>query len=332
MTTHDLVTKTSPGPSTRAPLSTYRLQLHKDFPFAEATRVLDYLRDLGATDVYCSPVLAAEPGSTHGYNMVDPRRINPELGGREAFDAFARELAARGMGTVLDIVPNHMGIGSDENRLWMDVLENGRCSRFSHFFDIDWNPPKVGLKDRVLLPILGDPYGRVLERGEIRVERDGGAFYLRYYERKLPCEPTSITTILDAALEDPALRDPATPALTEAIEDIRSVRASLAHLPPSHDREPSKREERLLEKEVVKRRFVRIFGAAPEIRDAVDRAVARLNVPERKDADGAIPIDAAHGAVDGVADLGSRAEDADEAALDDLLLEEPLFALRRLTV
>ena len=149
------------------PISTYRLQLHAGFPFAAAERVAVYLARLGAGAVYTSPYFTAMPGSTHGYDICDHNSINPELGGRDAHTAFTDCLRELRLGHIVDFVPNHMGIGTSVNVWWRDVLENGPGSPAARFFDIDWTPVKGALQNRLLLPILGDQYGRVLERGEL---------------------------------------------------------------------------------------------------------------------------------------------------------------------
>src|SRR5579864_5923205 len=143
----------------RVPGATYRLQMHKDFGFKEATAVLPYLAKLGVTDCYTSPLLKAIPGSMHGYDITDHNQLNPDLGSPSDYDAFAQNLSAHQMGHVLDFVPNHMGIYADANPWWNDVLENGPASPYARFFDIDWDPIKPELKNKVLLPILGDQYG-----------------------------------------------------------------------------------------------------------------------------------------------------------------------------
>ena len=145
------------------PLAFYRLQLHKDFTFQQAAAILPYLRDIGITHCYLSPFLTARPGSSHGYDIIDHASINPEIGRREDFESFLAVLEQQGMALVLDIVPNHMGIGSD-NQWWMDVLENGQASKYAHFFDINWQPQQVDLTGRLLLPVLGDYYGKVSRR------------------------------------------------------------------------------------------------------------------------------------------------------------------------
>jgi (1->4)-alpha-D-glucan 1-alpha-D-glucosylmutase len=180
----------------RSPLSTYRLQFNKDFRFADATRLLDYLSLLGITDVYASPILASRKGSGHGYDVTDPTRIDPEIGSEQEFETLQSELAKRGMGLLLDIVPNHMA-ASSENPWWMDVLENGRQSVYASYFDIDWQPPPRNLSGKVLLPILGRPFGETLDHGQLRLSFQGGRFFIRYYESILPVAPESYHQILN---------------------------------------------------------------------------------------------------------------------------------------
>src|SRR6185436_2801822 len=153
----------------RQPVATYRLQLHKGFPFDAAAGVVRYLAELGITDLYTSPILQAAPGSQHGYDVVDHGSINAELGGEPAYERFSAALGAAGLGHVLDIVPNHMGLARG-NSLWLDLLENGPSSQAARFFDVEWRPVKEELADKVLVPILGDRYGAVLEHGEIKLE------------------------------------------------------------------------------------------------------------------------------------------------------------------
>jgi len=168
------------------PLSTYRLQLHGSFPFSAARSAVPYLAWLGVTDCCLSPNFAATPGSTHGYDVTDHNRINDELGGPDEYDRLSATIAGAGMGQLLDIVPNHMGVDAATNPWWRDLLENGRCSVGARFFDIDWTPVKAELHGRVLLPILGDQYGLVLERGELRVAYGEGRLELHYGDRRLP--------------------------------------------------------------------------------------------------------------------------------------------------
>jgi (1->4)-alpha-D-glucan 1-alpha-D-glucosylmutase len=262
------------GKPRRVPIATYRLQFNRELTFADAVEVVDYLAALGVSDVYASPVFKARPGSAHGYDVLDHSQINPELGGEEGLRALGAALSAHGMGLVLDLVPNHMCIGSAENRGWADVLENGPGSPFASFFDIDWSPPKEDLRDKVLLPILGDQFGRVLENAEIQVEREGGAFVARYYEHRLPLAPKSWTVILEpvrAGLETERAEDDA-----DRVE-LESILTAISHLPSRTEREPALVQERQREKEVIKRRLAELLDRSPGLRDAVLASLADLN-------------------------------------------------------
>src|SRR4051795_7885503 len=152
------------------PESTYRLQFHARFTFRDAARVVPYLHELGVTGCYTSPYLQARPGSQHGYDITNHQALNSEIGTPEEYDAFVKALHECGMGQVLDTVPNHMGVAGNENAWWNDVLENGLSSPYAGYFDIAWQAsPRPELRDKVLLPILGDPYGKVLESGQLRL-------------------------------------------------------------------------------------------------------------------------------------------------------------------
>jgi (1->4)-alpha-D-glucan 1-alpha-D-glucosylmutase len=170
----------------RVPTSTYRLQIGRGFALDDARRLAPYLRKLGVGDVYASPLLAARSGSTHGYDVVDPTRLNPEVGGEESFEALAGELERLGMGLLLDIVPNHMA-ASDQNPWWWDVLRHGRRSAYAEFFDIDW----AAGGGQVLAPVLDGPFGEVLEAGQIRIEVEGGEPLVRYFDQRFPVDPRS---------------------------------------------------------------------------------------------------------------------------------------------
>jgi (1->4)-alpha-D-glucan 1-alpha-D-glucosylmutase len=182
----------------RLPSSSYRLQLHAAFNFDDAARIAAYLKDLGISHVYCSPYLSAAAGSMHGYDVVDPQAVNPELGGDAGHTRFCSALESLNLGQVLDIVPNHMAAGQ-ENSYWWDVLENGPSSRFAEWFDIDWNSAEVKLQNKVLIPVLGDQYGRVLSALQIKVNYDGRSFQLRYFDNSFPLAPHSLAIPLSMA-------------------------------------------------------------------------------------------------------------------------------------
>ena len=209
---------------------TYRVQLHKDFPLSRVTALASYLDRLGVTHLYASPMLTARPGSTHGYDVADPSAVNPEIGGESARRALVAALRERGLGLVLDIVPNHMGIGPT-NPYWMDVLANGRGSKWAHVFDIDWEAPGRELRGKVLLPVLGDELDAVIERGELTIAREPGkAPMLAYFDHRFP---------LSADVEVPRGDEP--PA-----EEMRALLAGQHYLLASWRRAP---------KEINYRRF-----------------------------------------------------------------------------
>ncbi|MHB8524540.1 MAG: malto-oligosyltrehalose synthase [Candidatus Acidiferrales bacterium] len=188
----------------RIPSATYRVQFNSNFRFADAEALVPYLHDLGITDLYASPRFKARKGSSHGYDVADPLRVNPELGTEEEFDRLATKLHQFGMGLLLDIVPNHMA-ASPENPWWMDVLENGRESRYARFFDVDWQPqdPKVSvlLSDRVILPILPAPYADILRDQRMKLRLDERGFFLQYEDNRLPINPNTYPEILEPCLE-----------------------------------------------------------------------------------------------------------------------------------
>ncbi|HEX8140699.1 MAG TPA: malto-oligosyltrehalose synthase [Pyrinomonadaceae bacterium] len=258
----------------RIPTSTYRLQFNRDFTFEQAAELVGYLADLGLTDCYSSPILMARPGSLHGYDVVDHTRLNPELGSEEQFAHFARSLRARSLGLLIDVVPNHMCIAGSLNRWWLDVLENGPGSPFARFFDIDWHPPNPHLTNKVLLPILGDQYGRVLENQEIKLSYRGGSFFANYYETALPIAPRSSALILDLALRDLKTRLEET---SGEVLELESIITALNHLPLHTELDPIKVRERRREKEVARKRLANLVKASPEVRHAVHEALIVMN-------------------------------------------------------
>jgi (1->4)-alpha-D-glucan 1-alpha-D-glucosylmutase len=218
-----------------APLSTYRLQFHAGFRFEDARRLAGYLHSLGISHVYLSPVLQARAGSPHGYDITDHNRLNPEVGDYEEIRALARELHGFGMGQLLDFVPNHMGIASGANPWWQDVLAHGRTSEFADFFDLQWEPLKPELRDKLLLPILSDQYGAELEAGRIRLHLDDDGFHVAYNDTRLPVDPQTIPMIfapvvheIDGSSADATSKG--TPSAAEK-QELHSLLSRLRNLP-----------------------------------------------------------------------------------------------------
>src|SRR5687767_13875220 len=244
---------TAPMPPAKRtfPLSTYRLQFNDGFTFEAATGIVDYLQALGISHCYASSYFKAVPGSTHGYDVADPSRLNPEIGDEQTYAAWIEALRARGMGHIVDVVPNHMGIAKSANPWWQDVLENGPSSRYAAVFDIDWNPLKPELANKVLVPILGDSYGAVLERQEMRLEYADGAFRVGYGDNRLPIAPGTYDQILGTG--SGALLDVLGIDSDEAVEFL-SIMTAIRHLPSRNTDDPELRGESNREKEVIKRR------------------------------------------------------------------------------
>src|SRR5262249_43439496 len=196
----------------RIPRATYRLQLGPRLTLDDAAALVPYLVALGISDCYVSPFFETSSDNSHGYDVSDHNRIREELGGESAFIRFSDTLRQHGLGLLIDLVPNHMGIADNRNRWWLDVLELGPGSPYAHVFDVAWSPVKRELAGKVLLPVLGDQYGIVLERGELRLQLDEGLFTVRYYETVLPIAPPSYSRILSHRIEELAGRlDPAHP-------------------------------------------------------------------------------------------------------------------------
>jgi (1->4)-alpha-D-glucan 1-alpha-D-glucosylmutase len=261
----------------RIPVSTYRLQFNRGFTFGEARALADYFRELGVTDFYSSPILQARPGSVHGYDIVDHAQVNPELGGEGQLAELLRHLREQDMGFLVDVVPNHMSIAESQNGWWQDVLENGPSSPYARHFDIDWNPPNPTLKNRVLLPILGDQFGRVLERQELRVSYRDGGFFLHYWENQLPVAARTSTLVLRLALEGArALLEENDPNALE----LESIITALEHLPPRTETDPTRLRERRREKDVIRRRLSTLVKESNGVRAAVHDALIRLNGTE----------------------------------------------------
>lgn len=255
----------TPRMEARTPRSTYRLQLHAGFTFGDAEAVLPYLRALGIGDCYVSPIFEARSGSMHGYDVTRHDRLNPELGGEEGFARFATQLRERQMGLLLDIVPNHMGVGND-SQWWQDVLENGRASQYASYFDIDWNPLNPDMKDKLLLPILGSQYGDELEAKRIQVVLADGRLMVRYYDHLIPIAPRTIQAIFP----DRELDEMGVP------QSFREILRETAHIPP-HDTTDetlvAQRQGQLAELEPRLREAL----LTAEMQPAIGKALERIN-------------------------------------------------------
>jgi Maltooligosyl trehalose synthase len=256
----------------RVPLSTYRLQFHRGFTFCDARGIVDYLHALGITDCYASSYLQAVPDSPHGYDVADPTRLNPEVGTEHDYWAWIEAMHARGMGQLMDLVPNHMGIAKSANPWWLDVLENGPSSRFAQFFDIEWNPVKDELADKILIPILGDQYGAVLERQELQLAYRDGAFFVRYYDQTLPIATDTFATILEPVIDGWLERHNGDHA-----DELQSILTAARNLPSRSDRDRDAIIVRAREKEIVKRRLAALERDSPAIAALVDESVRRMN-------------------------------------------------------
>jgi (1->4)-alpha-D-glucan 1-alpha-D-glucosylmutase len=273
---HDLLDRVTAALAAeqRLPEATYRLQFNAGFTFRDAARLVPYLHRLGVSEAYASPYLRARPGSQHGYDICEHCALNPEIGTAQEFDAWVEALRDHGLGQVLDIVPNHMVVVGNENAWWNDVLENGPSSQYAGYFDIDWHPTKPTLQNKVLLPVLGEPYGKVLESGQIRLDYASGAFAAHYFEHRFPIAPDSSQRILRHRLEELQGR------LSRESPDVmeyESILTALSHLPARSRTDPARVAERQREKEVVKRRLAALVERSPAVGNFVRENVALSN-------------------------------------------------------
>jgi len=283
-----------PAPSATIPRATYRLQFNRDFTLAQATQIVPYLAELGVSHCYLSPCLKARPGSGHGYDIVDYNAFNPEIGSAEDFRRFAAALHERGMGLILDIVPNHMGVMGADNNWWLDVLENGPASAYADYFDIDWQPLNPELQGKVLLPILGEHYGTVLGRGELQLAFDvaHGEFSLHYQQHRLPIDPAEYPRLIGQRLERDFQRlNVALGAGDERLLELQSLAAAFGHLPARGDLAPAKMAERRRDKEVLKRRLAALCATVPAVAAHIAESVAAFNGDSSPD--GVAPDDGA---------------------------------------
>jgi (1->4)-alpha-D-glucan 1-alpha-D-glucosylmutase len=260
----------SKGDLDQIPLSTYRLGFHKGFRLSQATRILSYLEKLGLTTLYASPLFSARSGSTHGYDVIDPTRLNPEIGTLADLERLSQGIKSRKMGLILDIVPNHMA-AHFENPWWRDLLENGEASSFSMFFDVDWDPPQRALAHRISLPILGAAYGKVLENRELELVFGKNGFGVRYWNNVLPADPASLGPVL---LEIQSLLPLDTREESqEALSGIDSLLEEIDRIPP---RTPSPIERRLRARtgKKLQKLLWDLFCQNPLFREALERTLA----------------------------------------------------------
>ena len=256
------------------PSSTYRLQLNRDFTFEQAAGIVDYLHALGIGDCYLSPFFMAAPGSVHGYDVTNPSRLNPEIGDEESLRRFTDRVRQRGMGIIADVVPNHMCIDNAANEWWWDVLENGPSSPFARYFDVDWGPPKRDLANKVLLPILGDQFGRILEDQQIAVCYDGGGFSISLYGKPLPLTPRSWTLVLKPAAAELKTR---LGENNEYVVELESILTALSHLAGPEETDADRIRERQREKAVVRKRLATLTDSSPEAREEIEKSLRQMN-------------------------------------------------------
>ncbi len=262
--------------SAQIPVSMYRLQFNRQFTFRDATKLVPYLAALGITHCYASPYLRARPGSMHGYDIIDHTSINPEIGTLADYDEFVGALHEHGMGQVLDIVPNHMGVMGADNQWWLDVLENGEASLCADYFDIDWDPIKDELQGKVLVPVLGDQYGNILEQGELRLVLDAehGEFSLYYHQHRFPINPKEYPRILHFQL---AQLEAELGATHDDVLELQSIATAFGHLPARENITMEKKAERNREKEIQKRRLATLCIRSSAVRDFLEGNVWVLN-------------------------------------------------------
>jgi (1->4)-alpha-D-glucan 1-alpha-D-glucosylmutase len=263
-------------PAPRIPLSTYRLQFNRDFTFNQAREIVPYLSALGISHLYASPYLKARPGSRHGYDIIDHNALNPEIGTYEEFEQLCATLAEHGMGQILDVVPNHMGVQGGDNAWWLDVLENGQASAYADFFDIDWSPIKLKLHGKVLLPVLGNSYGAVLDNAELqlRFNAQHGEFGIYYYEHHFPVDPAEYPQIMGYRMDTLNERlGQDNPLLME----YQSLVTAFHNLPSRDEGLCERQLERRRDKEVYKRHFAGLVAQSSDIAEFLEENLNIFN-------------------------------------------------------
>jgi len=258
------------------PRATYRLQLGAGAGFDHAAGLVPYLAALGVSHAYCSPYLQARAGSSHGYDICDHARLSADLGGEAAFARFAAALRRHAMSQVMDVVPNHMGVMGDDNAWWLDLLENGPASRYAEYFDVDWSPLKDELRGRVLVPVLGDHYGNVLDAGELRLRFDGeaGTLSVHYHEHRFPLDPRTYPLAIG---RDAARLEARLGAGHPALPELESLLTAFANLPPRSDADRLAVAERARDKGIHQARLAALAGAEPDLRAYLEECLREFN-------------------------------------------------------
>ena len=252
------------------PLSTYRIQFHNGFGLQQARELADYLHDLGVSHLYASPLLEARPGSVHGYDIINHDRLNPEIGNEEDLRTLVNDLNARGISIVLDIVPNHMGV-STATPWWRDVLQHGRASEYSEFFDIDWNPLKPELHNKLLLPVLGDQYGEELEQGKLQIQEKDGELVVLYYDHDFPLDPQTLPLIFEALGPLPESDS------TGDLARFRGLLERLRSLPQHSSTDPEQAQERSRIWNQIRPEWQKLLQTSEPVQQLLQRALEHIN-------------------------------------------------------
>ncbi|HKT25190.1 MAG TPA: alpha-amylase family glycosyl hydrolase, partial [Terriglobales bacterium] len=252
------------------PLSTYRLQFHNGFGLQQARELADYLHDLGVSHLYASPLLEARPGSAHGYDIINHDRLNPEIGNEEDLRTLVADLNARGMSIVLDIVPNHMGV-STATPWWRDVLQHGRASEYSEFFDIDWNPLKPELHNKLLLPVLGDQYGEELEQGKLQIREKDGELVVQYCDHDFPLDPQTLPLIFEALGPLPESDS------SGDLARFRGLLERLRSLPQHSSTDPAQAQERSRIWNQLRPEWQKLLQTSAPVKQLLHRALEHIN-------------------------------------------------------
>lgn len=271
-----------PGPgelppleTARVPQATYRIQFHAGMRFEQATAIVPYLHRLGISHLYASPYLRARAGSTHGYDIIDHNALNPEVGDDADFDRLCRSLRRHGMHQMLDIVPNHMGVLETDNAWWLDVLENGQAAAHASTFDIEWEPAAQEMKGQVLLPVLGDHYGKVLEAGELQLffEEEAGEFWLQYYDHRFPLDPRDTPLVFQAMAMPVAQNE----EQRDAQGAVESLLHAFASLPARDTQDTDERARRWRDAPLHKRSLARLVRRNPWLEAWLQACLRLLN-------------------------------------------------------